>query len=344
VGGTTTSTFVDDTFICHGILKGGSFRKVIEEIHLFLCDHPGEFVVLDVVYERDKHEMSSEQQLSVLQLLSSTFDATMVTQEDVDSWFHLPTLTLGELQNRGKNILLLINDHFVIGGGSGLVSSSSSNEGLCYDFDHVAREFGCHRNGNFMKNKWHDTDRAHTLLQRNETFLEGACNDCHVFMNSQFVLTPQPPRNIRDALGLLFGAKSLRPVSLARDLYRKDVLEAFIRDNAENKWNIVLLDFVDLCPQLVRFLIGLNSPKHMTIQHASVSPKNNGGAIIDVTKRINTLMKRNCCLYLLDFTEDLELISVTEGTLRIDAQFDGEDPLTLVIPFGSNTEYLLCDA
>ena len=55
-----------------------------------------------------------------------------------------------------------------------------------------------------------------------------------------------------DVLGLLFGTKSLRPVSLARELYRKDLLEKYIRDNSEKRWNVVLLDFPDLCPQLVR--------------------------------------------------------------------------------------------
>ena len=55
-----------------------------------------------------------------------------------------------------------------------------------------------------------------------------------------------------DVVGMLLGAKSIQPVSLARKLYSKDLLEPFIRDRAESKWNIVLLDFIDLCPQLIK--------------------------------------------------------------------------------------------
>lgn len=47
-----------------------------------------------------------------------------------------------------------------------------------------------------------------------------------------------------DVLRLLFGTKSLRPVSLARELYRRDLLESFIRENAEKQYNIVLLGTV----------------------------------------------------------------------------------------------------
>ena len=136
-----------------------------------------------------------------------------------------------------------------------------------------------------MKNKWHNTAHAQTLLRNNEKFLQEGSSDGDVFMNSQFVMTPQPPgvslrhnntskhlfnlfltalfivsikcQGVTDVVGLLFGAKSLRPVSLARELYGKDVLETFIRDRAENSWNIVLLDFLDLCPQLVRYEISI---------------------------------------------------------------------------------------
>lgn len=253
VGGTTDSTLVDDTFICHGMLKGGLFPDVIEEVHQFLCDYPREFIVLEVIYDPNKHEMSSEQRLRVLQLLSSTFDE-MVTQEDVNSWFNLKNLTLGELEKKKKNIIVLIDDRIC----------NFSHEGTQYDLATVAREFGCHKNGNFLKNKWHNTANAQTLLRSNETFLEGACNDCDFFMNSQFVMTPQPPGGVSDVLGLLFGAKSLRPVSLARELYRKDVLETFIRDNADNRWNIVLLDFLDLCPQLIKY-VTLRSAFHFFV-------------------------------------------------------------------------------
>lgn len=100
-------------------------------------------------------------------------------------------------------------------------------------------------------------------------------------------------------------------------------------------------DFLDLCPQLIRFLIGLNSSKHLEILLASVTTKD-GNTTIDVTETMNKLKRRNCCILLLDFEDDLE-ISVNEGKLRLKAQFDGEETIDHVIPFDRNTEYLLCD-
>mmetsp|Transcript_22253 Transcript_22253/g.42010 ORF Transcript_22253/g.42010 Transcript_22253/m.42010 type:complete len:108 (-) Transcript_22253:292-615(-) len=102
----------------------------------------------------------------------------------------------------------------------------------------------------------------------------------------------------------------------------------------------------------LRFLIGLNSPKHLKIGQASVTPKDEESTLIhgkqessqaiDVTKTIQRLRRRDCCLYLLDFKRDLE-ISMDEGTLRLKAQFDDEEPLDLEIHFDRNTAYLVCD-
>lgn len=331
VGGKKGSTSIDDTIIVHGMLTGAPFPNIIEQIEQFLCDNSREFIVVEIIHDRNKHAMSNEQRLRILQLLSSTF-GEKVTQEDVNSWFSLSKVTLGELGEKKRNILVLVND--------GLYGSFS-HEGEQYNQSTIARDFGCHNHAHFMKNKWHNTSSAHTLLRSNETFLEEGCNDCDKFVNSQFVMTPQPPGGFVDVVGLLLGIKSLRPVSLARELYQKDILETYLRDNAENSWNIILLDFVDQCPQLVRFLIGLNSPKQLKIKDASVASKD-GSNSLDVTETISQMKKRNNCVYLLDFKDDLG-VSVNEGTLKMTTQFHDEECVDHVIPFNRDTEYLLCD-
>ena len=223
---------VADIVIVHGILKGSSFPNIVEEIDNFLTENPREFIVVEIIFDPRKHNMPAEQRHGCLQLLSSTF-GERITKEDVESWFNLSTVTLGELEKKKKNIILLINDGMC----------NFSYNGTEYDFDNIKNEFGCHDHGQFMKNKWHNTAHAGALLRSNETFLaegnDGGCEE--MFMNSQFVMTPQPPGGVSDAVGLLVGLKSLRPVSLARELYRKDFLETFIRDRAEKRWNIVLL-------------------------------------------------------------------------------------------------------
>ena len=95
------------------------------------------------------------------------------------------------------------------------------------------------------------------------------------------------------------------------------------------------------CPTTKRFLIGLNSAKHLSILNALVKP-HDGGAEINVTKAIKKARKRKNCIYLLDFQEDLD-VPVDEGTLELRVQFDDEKSMDLVISFDRSTEYLLCD-
>lgn len=331
IGGRKSSSLIDDIVIIHGILRGSPFPDVVDEIDRFLTDNPREFVTVEIIYEQSKHPLTSDQRIRAFELLSSTFNKTMIRKDDVDSWFDLRKVTLGELDERQKNVLVLINNDFF----------GFSHDGIQYDLATISRDFDCHENGNFVKNKWHNTTNARSLLRSNGRFLEEA--EPSKFMNSQFVMTPQPPGSASDVFLLLLGAKSLRPVSLARALYRKDLMESFIRDNADDtRWNIVLLDFLDLCPQLVAFLIGLNYSKQLKIKQALITPKDGTTTIptIDVTKVMEKLKSRNCCIYLLDFKEDLE-IPVNEGKLRLKAQFDGEDEFDRVIPFDQNTTLLI---
>ena len=331
VGGKKNSTLVDDTIIVHGILKGAPFPNILEEIDQFLTDNPREFLIIEIITDKNKHGMSNQQLHDVLQLITSTFNDMIITQEDLDSWFKLNSVTLGQLSEEKKNALILINDGW----------TNFTHDGKYYDFSTIAKDFRCHNHARYMKNKWHNTKCAQTLLQSNESFLANGCNECDKFMNNQFVMTPQPPEGVGDAIAMLLGVTSLRPVSLARELYRKDYLETFIRDNADNRWNIVLLDFIDLCPLLIRFLIGLNSSKQLKFKEAFVKSKD-GSIKLDRTDIVNKLKRRSSSLYLLDFKKDLDL-SADEGTLHLKAQFLGEDFVDHIIPFNKDTEYLLCD-
>ena len=196
IGGEADSALVDDIVIIHGHLKGAPFPNIVEEIDQFLTDNPGEFVILDVIYDKNKHDMSPEQRIGVFNLLSSTF-SQMITQEDTKSWFKLKKVTLGDLADKQKNVLLMI--------GGGILDFAY--EGTEYDLSTITKEFGCHRNDNCMKNKWHNTAHARTLLESNKTFLEEGMDKRDKFFNSQFVMTPQPPGVSVIALNELSGTE-----------------------------------------------------------------------------------------------------------------------------------------
>lgn len=240
IGGKINSDFLEDVSIYHGILKGGLFVDIIEAVYDFICVHPGEFIVMEVVLKHGG-EMSPRQRLRVFELLASTFGDRIISEKDTRSWFQISKVTLGDLAKQKKNVLLLLHERIY----------DFSHEGATYDEQAIAKKFGCHRNDNFMKNKWHQTNSTRTILAKNVEFLNNFGHSRDVLLNSQIVMTPAFD-GLQDVAGLLSGVKSLRPVSLARKLYRKHVLDSFIRNEAENGWNIVMLDFVDLCPLLMR--------------------------------------------------------------------------------------------
>eukprot|EP00804_Cyclotella_cryptica_P005321 CCRYP_019481-RA/>CCRYP_019481-RA protein AED:0.04 eAED:0.04 QI:278/1/1/1/1/1/3/160/439 len=330
IGGNPESKSVQDVFICHGILKGGVYARIIDEIDEFITEYSGEFVILEVTYESD-HKMSPEQRVGVFRLISDKFGDRIISNDDLKSWFRLQKVTLGDIKRRSKNLLLLIHDR---------ICGFSCN-GCVYDDCTVANDFNCHKNARLMKNKWHNTQCTTQLLENNEKFLRDNAQSEDFIVNSQFVLTPMPPSGASDALRLLCGVHSLRPVSLVRQLYKKDVLERFLRDRAEENWNVVTLDFINLCTQLCGFLIGLNSPRVLKIIESIVSSQD--GKHVDVTKIMNSLVKRGSTLFVLDFQQDLKL-EFCEGIFTLKYRFDNDKSELVNVPFDAHSELFVCDS
>ena len=83
------------------------------------------------------------------------------------------------------------------------------------------------------------------------------------FLCNQFVLTPGVGGS-PDIVKLMMGAASLQPVYLSSSLYNppkkhgSPPLHTFFQRSGDEKWNIISLDFVDLCPAMVGMLVGLN--------------------------------------------------------------------------------------
>ena len=92
-----------------------------------------------------------------------------------------------------------------------------------------------------------------------------------------------------------------------------------------------------------RFLIGLNSPRKLTVEAASVSSYEYGGVAVDVTEEIRSRICRGRCLFLLDVQTELDL-ATDGGVLALRARFDDGEPFAAEVPFDRDTEYLLCDA
>ena len=149
-----------------------------------------------------------------------------------------------------------------------------------------------------------------------------------------------------NVLNSIVGKNSLRPVSLACHLYQPGVLDQYLREHAEQHWNLIMLDFIDLCPSIVHFLLALNYKDDLTIQLAIADTVAQSAQ--NVTERAQALVRRGSVMFLTQVSRDLGL-STPEGHLTIayrltsrvagkagPAQFQ-----VLSIPFNPETQVLI---
>jgi hypothetical protein len=82
-------------------------------------------------------------------------------------------------------------------------------------------------------------------------------------LNNQVVLTPGFG-SIKDIARLLIGNISLQPAVLAGHLYQPGqkhgapILHTYFQQHTDEKWNIISMDYIDLCPAVMSLLVGMN--------------------------------------------------------------------------------------
>ena len=310
-----------DVRVCHGILTGSNFAPVLREVFAFAEAHPGEFIVIDVVLEYGWN-MTGGQREFLLRTVRDVLRGRMITREDRVGWFDPGSVTLGQIAERRKNFLVMVDPRIY-------------NEK--YSERYIEGEYNFFRNGDTMRNKWHNTRDAQELLRSNIEEMEIHQNRRNIFLNNSFVLTPGVS-GVVDILNILIGRRSLRPVSFAMALYEEGKLANFLRETACLGWNFVTFDFIDLSPCLISFLIGLNSPVKLQILKAVV--KTPGSSSSDVTDKIQGFLKRECTLYLTNVQKDLRL-DFSEGKLTVALRFDGGQCNIHEIAFDNSTELLI---
>jgi hypothetical protein len=203
-------------------------------------------------------------------------------------------------------------------------------------------------------------------LDKNLTTVQQFVNFRGKLLSNQFVCTPgiSGGNSISNILGLCTGSNSLRPVSYACRLYGPNMLDTFLCQNAHQSWNIVTLDYVDLCPEITDFLIALNW-KYITtmkVLFAAVGGINNSSNT-DITNTIQTFVYRNTVLFLPDPIRNIGptgvdaatsspmtltvAYSITIGTSPkrtkhcvLSMDLSGDTPI-LISPFGYNEEAML---
>jgi hypothetical protein len=310
-----------ETAIFHGCIEGGLFCNVLEQINTFLTDHAGEFIFLDLVQEYGR-DFDNAKRVQMFEDVKSTFGDKMYSINNRQQLFET------ELQNlKGKQVCVLLNNRIY----------GFEMDGTTYDENTIADTFGLFCAQRWMRSHWHNTRETSQLLEWNLEEVKKHGTDRNVVLTNQFVLTPGVG-GAPDIVNLLIGKVSLRPVSFATKLYRKDALDNFLREHAEEEWNIIMLDYCDLAPALVSFLIGLNFATPLTIVKAAVHA-GMGDNSIDVTDKIQSFVKRAKVLYLTDIQHDLGL-DFDEGKLIIAYKL-GNDYHILDVDFDESSEIVV---
>jgi hypothetical protein len=269
--------------IWHGCLEGGNFDDVMSDIADFVKDHPKEFVLLELVPEYGKPFQGPDR----IKCLERAFEllggsATIFPANQVRDI--LTTKPYVQVAECPQSVVVLLHERFF----DNLVSP-----------DEVAAQYGFVNSSDHLRNPWNNTRDITQLLAKNLQTAQDYKDDREHLVCNQFFVTPGVG-NANEIVGTLTGQNSLRPVSHACRLYAPSVLDHFfVRRHANEPWNIISLDFVDLCPEVVNYLIALNwkTTMRMNIELAAMCVN---GAHQDVTKKVQSSVCRDTVLFLVD--------------------------------------------
>jgi len=270
--------------VFHGCLQGTKFERIVNEVKVFCEDFPGEFVIIEIAAEYGR-SFCSAQKLSALDILKESLGEKMF-QDDKDKLLKTP---VKDLVMKGKQVCVLLHPRFY--------------EGLDLDADQVSEKYGCFNSDKWMQNRWNNTRSQEQMLEWN---LEEVKEESKKgkFLNNQFVLTPGVG-GAPDIFKLVLGFASLQPVYLANELYKphkkhaSPPLHTFFQEHGEENWNLVSLDFIDLCPAMIGLLVGLNfSEFEIVLATVQYGNPNFFRPSMSVTSKVQSHVVRNRALFL----------------------------------------------
>jgi hypothetical protein len=161
-------------------------------------------------------------------------------------------------------------------------------------------------------------------------------------LNNQFVLTPGVG-GAPDVAKLLLGMNSLQPAYSANKLYKplkkhaSPTLHTFFQENGAENWNLVSLNFMDLCPAMIGFLVGLNfSELEIMLATVQYGNPNFFRPSMSVTPKVQSHVVRNRVLFLnvgKDFGSNFGTLTlayrVKDRYYSIVIHFDGSSVIVL---------------
>ena len=269
--------------IRHGPHSGADYFKEIIRVKHWLEDNPHEFLIVDAKCEK---KVSAEQRAAFIKFMSEKFAKYLITKADTDSWFQLEQVTVGDIQKHYPKRVLLLVDEMISG----------------EDQDHSLARKGFIDRKDFIVSKWHNTGSVKKLFERIAEDIQQQVQVADKFVNLQLILTPKV--HAKALANYCIGADRFRVDQKHYMLFRNKQVHYFIRSQAQNSLNFVMMDFVNYDPHISNFLIGLNFPYNLTIHDCYVV---SGKAHHNVTKAARELVTRGNSLWLVSVSKDLGL-------------------------------------
>jgi hypothetical protein len=331
----------DDTVlsIWHGCLEGDNFTNAIQGIADYIQNgHPNEIIVCEIVPEYNK-KFNPQQKHNCLTILQQILGEYIIPSNQMhDVIENTPFVQV--IHSMKQRIIILLHDRFFEG-----------NDAIGMSVEDIATQFNFHKSNDYIRNPWNNTRDCTELMEKNLQSVQQFTNFRGKLLSNQFVCTPGIGGNgIQGIIGLFTGTNSLRPVSYACRLYGPNMLDQFLCHHADMKWNIIALDFIDLCPDIIDYTIALNW-SHVTTMKVLLATTNSNGTNTDVTTKIQSYLFRNTVIFLPDPIANFGIQAescnltiayslLTTGTTKsaycvITVDINGDTPI-IISPFGYN--------
>lgn len=345
----------------HGPHSGSDFYAALQEVLQWLDDHPKEFLILRLCYEaKSGRVIVPAEQVKLIGAIQRGFSKYAVTEQDLHTWFQIKEVTLAQASSSYKRVLIYM-DPSILKSFDPKVTPLSYAELI---------PIGIHIDEDVIHSEWHNTSSKAELFEKNDEhhFPDDDDNESHLpqvqpvvqtpkpsildrFHISQLLLTPQG--SAKHIIKYLLGIESLRVDQSVRKLMKNRCLQRYVRElsGRTDTLNLVMMDFIETDPQLLQFLIGLNSRTKFKVVRALYREDpyliNNIPVPVslptDVTDAVRQLVVRDNSLWFLDWALDLKIPNIRPGVLTLDISLENGTELPSQIvkvhDFKDQTDY-----
>jgi len=318
----------NDVYCFRGCMRGCKLSRILDDIHLFCQDFPGEFLVIKVVAEYGR-AFEPKLKKKALEIIQSTLGDKLYQGPKVNQLLATP---LKDLTMKGTQACIILHPR---------IYEDFSVGGVEYNDEYVSREYNCFNGDGWLEDKWYNTNDSKQLLEWNLEEVKSQGKE-EKLLNNQFVLTPGVG-SAGDIVKLILGWSSLQPVYLANDLYKPQkrhgapVLHEFFAQNPNENWNLVSMDYVDLTPAMISLLVGINfSCFDIMLATVQYGNPNFYRPSMSVTSKVQSHVMRGKCLFLnvgKDFGSNFGTLTLAYRVLgkfySIVIHFDGSSVIVL---------------